>query len=106
MLTRRKKSRIRKGRVVSIYCSYDFRIGLPKLSATNSHPNLAFSASDQAHDHYNYGCHLGVCRIWSQLLHPHICSSLSWVVVKQQTEQQPVGMISPKWTHTTHNFVG
>lgn len=105
-LARRKKSRIRKGRLVSIHCSYDFRIGLPKLSATTSHQNLAFSASDQVHDHYHYGCHLGACRIWSQLLRPCICSSLSWVIIKQQTEQQPVGMISPQCAHTAHNFVG
>ena len=65
----KEKSRIRKGRLVSILCSDNFRIGLPKLSATNSHQNLAFSASDQARDHY-YGGPLGVCRTWSQSLHP------------------------------------
>ena len=106
MLTRTKKSRIWKGCLVSLHCLYDFRIGLPKLSATNSHPNLAFSASDQSYDHCHHGCPLGVCRIWSGLLHLHICSSLSWVIIRQQTEQQPVGMISPQCVHTAHNFVG
>lgn len=29
-----------------------------------------------------------------------------WAVLRQQTEQQPVGMISPQCVHNAHNFVG
>ena len=114
MLTRTKKSRIWKGCLVSLHCLYDFRIGLPKLSDTNS---LTFSASDQSYDHYHYGFPLGVCRIWSHcctpVYAPHFHGLYSgsklfffWAVLRQQTEQQPVGMISPQCVHNAHNFVG
>ena len=65
MLTGRKKNKqgYKRACILHPLCfAWLFLVSHPKLTATNTHPNLALSGSDQAHDHH-HRCSLSVCRI-------------------------------------------
>ena len=70
MLTGRKKNKqgYKRACILHPLCfAWLFLVSHPKLTATNTHPNLALSGSDQAHDHH-HRCSLSVCRIRYQSL--------------------------------------